>query len=69
MAAGNGHLHSLQWARANGCPWNVQACAGFARTNGHDAVNDWIDAVNIGDTDDDEQNDDDDDDETNDNNT
>src|SRR5579872_5613578 len=33
-ATRNGHLEVLQWARTNGCPWNLWTCAGAAR-NGH----------------------------------
>jgi hypothetical protein len=58
-AAINGHLHILQWATANGRPCDVLDCADLAPRNGHDAVFEWIDAANIGETDDDEQNDED----------
>jgi hypothetical protein len=33
-AARGGHLEMLQWARANGCPWNEMTCSG-AVTGGH----------------------------------
>jgi hypothetical protein len=33
-AAEGGHLETLKWARANGCPWGVDTCAGAAK-NGH----------------------------------
>ena len=26
MAAANGHLEILKWARANGCPWDEWTC-------------------------------------------
>ena len=30
ITARNGHLEVLQWARANGCPWNKATCAAAA---------------------------------------
>jgi len=33
-AATEGHLHGLQWARENGCPWNEYTCA-YALRGGH----------------------------------
>jgi hypothetical protein len=39
-SAGNGHMEVLQWARANGCPWNWRTCAAAAR-NGHLDVLQW----------------------------
>jgi hypothetical protein len=33
-AAHNGQLEILQWARANGCPWNEYTCS-YAARNGH----------------------------------
>jgi len=33
-AAGNGHLAVLQWARAQGCPWDEWTCQ-VAAENGH----------------------------------
>ena len=33
-AAQNGHLEVLQWAHANGCPWDKWACS-YAAQNGH----------------------------------
>ena len=36
----NGHLAVLQWARAQGCPWDESACA-MAAGNGHLAVLQW----------------------------
>jgi hypothetical protein len=59
-AAQKGHLHILQWAIANGCEWDVQGCTDFAHSKGHRAVVEWIDTVNIRDTDDDDDDDDDD---------
>ena len=35
-----GHLAVLEWARANGCPWDVFTCA-FAAEGGHLAVLQW----------------------------
>ena len=37
MAARGGHLEVLQWARANGCPWNGRAL-NIAAQNGHETV-------------------------------
>jgi cytohesin len=37
QAAGGGHLEMLQWARANGCPWNEKELH-IAAQNGHEAV-------------------------------
>ena len=31
-AAENGHLKLLQWAHANGCPWDESTCMWAART-------------------------------------
>jgi hypothetical protein len=42
-AAGRGRLHVLQWARANGCRWDAQACADAA-WGGHLAVLQWLHA-------------------------
>ena len=39
-AARHGQLARLQWARANGCPWNEITCASAAK-NGHLAVLQW----------------------------
>ena len=36
----NGHLAVLQWARAQGCPWDVFTCR-VAAENGHLAVLQW----------------------------
>jgi hypothetical protein len=41
MAAENGHLAVLQWARSQGCPWNKQT-NDAAEINGHRAVLEWI---------------------------
>jgi hypothetical protein len=35
-----GHLEVLQWARANGCPWNENTCWGAAQV-GHLEVLRW----------------------------
>ena len=40
MAAKNGHLVVLRWARAHGCPWDEWTCAKAAE-NGHLAVLRW----------------------------
>jgi hypothetical protein len=40
-AAGNGHLAVLQWARANGCPWDIFTCRAAIR-GGHLAVLQWL---------------------------
>jgi hypothetical protein len=42
-SAGNGHLEVLQWARANGCPWDWLTCADAAY-NGHLDVLQWAQA-------------------------
>ena len=34
LAAKGGQLEVLQWARANGCPWDEETCA-FATIGGH----------------------------------
>jgi len=39
-AAEGGHLHIIQWARANGCPWDRWTCA-WAADNGHFEVLQW----------------------------
>lgn len=40
VAAGNGYLKILQWARENGCPWDEDTCS-FAALNGHLEVLQW----------------------------
>jgi hypothetical protein len=40
MAAQGGHLRVLQWARANGCPWDVWTCIA-AEEGGHQEVLQW----------------------------
>ena len=42
-AAEGGHLEVLQWARANGCPWDRDTIR-LARANGHDDVVIWAKA-------------------------
>jgi len=32
----------LQWARANGCPWNWNQCVSGATENGHQDVLAWL---------------------------
>jgi hypothetical protein len=39
-SAGNGHMEVLQWARANGSPWDEWTCTKAAR-NGHLEVLKW----------------------------
>ena len=39
-AARGGHLEVLQWARANGCPWDEKTCAGAAE-GGHLGMLKW----------------------------
>ena len=39
-AAACGHLEVLQWARANGCPWDEKTCSSAAR-GGHLEVLEW----------------------------
>ena len=43
MAAYNGHLAVLQWARAQGCPWDENTCS-CAAMDGHLAVLQWAQA-------------------------
>jgi len=40
IAADNGHLDVLKWARANGCPWDSFYCSSAER-NGHLDVLTW----------------------------
>merc|ERR1719262_62002 len=40
VAAFNGHLAVLQWARAHGCTWDGTTCA-YAAMNGHLEVLKW----------------------------
>jgi len=44
----NGHLHVLQWARAQEppCPWDADVCT-FAATNGHLEVLQWLRAQDL----------------------
>ncbi len=42
-AAKYGHLEVLQWARANGCPWDEKTCLGAAE-GGHLEVLLWAHA-------------------------
>ena len=39
-AAMEGHLEVLQWAHANGCPWDAGTCM-FAAKGGHLKVLQW----------------------------
>ncbi len=34
------HLHTLQWAREHGCPWNELACT-YAAQEGHLHILQW----------------------------
>jgi hypothetical protein len=38
----------LQWARANGAPWNPEDCKARARYRGHEGVVQWIVAAGVG---------------------
>jgi hypothetical protein len=40
-AAKGGHLVVLQWAHANGCPWDERKCAEAAR-GGHLEMLQWL---------------------------
>ena len=40
MLCGGGHLEVLQWARANGCPWDNRTCEAAAH-GGHLEVLQW----------------------------
>ena len=40
MAAYGGNLEVLQWARANGCPWDEETCT-CAASGGHLEVQQW----------------------------
>ena len=40
LAAGRGYLNVLQWARANGCPWDSTICCSAAGM-GHFDVLQW----------------------------
>ena len=40
MQARAGHLEVVQWAHANGCPWDEEVCLQAAR-GGHLAVLQW----------------------------
>ena len=35
-AAEGGHLEVLQWARANGCPWDADTCVAAVDEQRHD---------------------------------
>jgi hypothetical protein len=43
-AAEHGHMHLLQWARANDCPWNAMTCEIAAR-GGHLELLQWARAM------------------------
>ena len=40
FAAQGGHLEVMQWARANGCPWDSLTCA-YAAEGGYLEVLQW----------------------------
>ena len=40
-AAGGGQLEVLQWARANGCPWDNHTCR-MAANGGHLNMMPWL---------------------------
>ncbi len=42
VAARNGHLELLQWARSRGHPWDTWTCVNNATRNGHLALLQWI---------------------------
>ena len=45
VAARHGHLATLQWLRANGCPWSKPVCLRWAAheaTDGHDFVSEEV---------------------------
>ena len=42
-AIDEGHLETLQWARAHGCPWDPDSCR-FAAGQGHMEVLEWCKA-------------------------
>lgn len=46
--AEGGHLEVLQWARANGCPWNRDLCVETAEYCGNNDVEPWIEAQPLG---------------------
>ena len=41
-AAKGGHLEVLQWARENGCPWNIEAVRANATNGRHLEVLEWL---------------------------
>src|SRR5271156_2108265 len=43
LAARDGYLNLIKWARANGCPWNESTC-GYAAWAGHLEVLQWAHA-------------------------
>jgi hypothetical protein len=43
-ATEGGHLKTLQWARANGCPWDEWTCA-HAAIGGHLEMLQWARAT------------------------
>jgi hypothetical protein len=43
FAAYSGHLEILQWAVANGCPWDKKTLQ-YAEMNGQSAVLEWAKA-------------------------
>jgi hypothetical protein len=40
-AAQHGHLHIIQWAHSNGCPWDDRTCSAAARY-GHLNILQWV---------------------------
>ena len=40
LAAADGYLNLIKWARTNGCPWDARTCAGAAG-GGHLEVLQW----------------------------
>ena len=51
-AAEGGHLEVLQWARANGCPWNFFECVSGATANDKVDVLAWLQEMFVGISDD-----------------
>jgi hypothetical protein len=43
-AASEGYLHILQWAIANGCPWNIKKCLYLAKREQNDEMINFIES-------------------------
>jgi hypothetical protein len=46
LAALEGYLNLIKWARTNGCPWNVPTCS-YAAEGGHLEVLQWAHANEV----------------------